>query len=302
MEKYKCHICNKKHAVYYSSTGAIPKSILNIRANAEMNRIKELEEFLHIVDNKDVFLKGVITIETTFTDYPISHEAWIEVPIKKYTEQVDQAKGNPSLELYGKIASDLPFYQNLIGLDAKWILDSENQTGEIVVQTESKLKEDQNNPITELRIEKMMELIHHPEIIIEKTTFEHSFQERMKRIIDQAKYEFTDKSKLFLIDISNAKEVLFQLVPSEMTSIERSGDIGIHLSNDESNGNYDLVSKRMSKLNAVQMFQKLTLDEIETYQKNYKYHEEDLFKDVKHIIEFVYEENIEEFQIVINAM
>ncbi len=302
MEKYKCEICNKKHAVYYSSTGGIPKSVLDIRLKEETERIEELSEYLHLVDKKHVFVKGIIKIETTFNDYPITHEAWIEIPIKEYVSQIEQAKEKADLELYGTIASVLPFFQNIIGLEAKWVLDKENQFGEIIAQTESQLKEDQQNPITKQRMAKMMEFVHHPELHRTKKQFDRPFNERFVEVINKAKAEFAKKGKFFLIDISNLKEVLFQLISSEMLSTEAKGKIGIHISNDESNENYEIVKKEMSKISTSKMMKEFKLDEIETYQKSYAFTDNVLIEDVIQIIKLVYGEEKEELEIEIHEV
>ena len=233
MEKYKCKICNKKHAAYYSTRGGIPRNVLDIHMNEETDRIEELSEYLHIIDQKDVIVKGIITIETNFTEYPITHEAWIEIPAKDYVSQIEESKGNPDLVLFGKIASELPFYQNFVGLEAKWTLDEQNRTGKIIILTEGKLKEDQTNPITELRLMKMMEVIHHPELYKKKKVFNKSFEKRFTEIIKKARTEFSNNEKHFLIDISNLKEVLIQLISSELLSTVSKDEIGIHLSNDK---------------------------------------------------------------------
>lgn len=300
MEKYKCEICNKKHAVYYSSTGGIPQSVLEIKLKEETERIEELSEYLHLVDKKDVFVKGIITIETTFNKYPITHEAWIEIPIKEYVSQIEQAKEKTDLELHGTIASVLPFFQNVIGLKAKWILDKENQIGEIIVETESQLKEDQQNPITETRMARMMEFVHHPELHKTKKIFSKSFEERFNEIVKKAETEFSKKGRYFLIDVSNIKEILFQLISSEMLSTESKGEIGIHISNDEQNENYEMVKKEMSKLSVSNSIKEIKLDEIETYQKSYSFTDVNLIEDVKQIIKMVYGEDIEELEIEIH--
>ena len=300
MEKYNCEICNKKHAVYYSSTGGFPQSVLEIKLKEETERIEELSEYLHLVDKKDIFVKGIITIETTFNEYPITHEAWIEIPIKEYVSQIEKAKGKIDLELHGTMAPVLPFFQNIIGIKAKWILDKENQIGQIIAQTESQLKEDQQNPITEKRMTKMMEFLHHPELNKKKKIFSKSFEERFNEIVKKAETEFSKKGRYFLIDVSSLKEILFQLISSEMLSTETKGEIGIHISNDEPNENYKAVKKEMSKLCVSNMIKEIKLDKIETYQKNYSFADKGLIEDVEHIIKMVYGEEKEELEIEIN--
>lgn len=290
------------HVIYYNSTGSIPQKILEIKMNDETNRIEEVLEYLHFVDSKDAYLKGIISLQTTFTEHPITHEAWIEMPIKKYVTQVEEARGNPELVLYGTIASILPFYQNFVGLSAKWVLDAKNQIGKIIALTPSKLKEDQEYPISEERIAKMMELVHHPELHKKKKIFKSSFRERLEEMIDEVRTEYIEKNKLFLIDISNTKEVLFQLVPSEMIKNKASGNIGIHIGNDESNENYLIIKSRMDRLCDSDMFTRLVLDDIETYQKNYHFTDSALLKDIKKIVEWVYDENMEEVDLNISEM
>lgn len=218
MEKYKCQICKKKHSVYYSSTGGIPKFLLEIRMNEEFDRIEELSDDFLLIDKKKVIVRGNIMIETKFTENPIFHEAWISIPLNNYLEQIEQTNDKPILELTGKVASELPFFQNLLGLTAKWSYSEKQGYAKIDILDESQLKKDQSKPISKDRVMEMMQLIHHPELTKERKIFEKPFQERFNEIISKAETEFSAKDKLFLIDISNLKEVVIQLISSEMLS------------------------------------------------------------------------------------
>jgi len=293
MEKYQCQICNKLHAVYFSSKGGIPRNVLEIRMNEETNRIEELSEYLLVVDEKDVYVKGIVRIETTFTENPITHEAWILIPLKEYEKQIEDLKGKPDLVLHGVIASELPFYPELNGLKAIWKMDKQNQIGYIIALSDSNLKNDQLSPIAEKRIEQMMEFIHHPELHKENKTFHESFEERIKKSIKQSKTEFHLKDRLFLIDISNMKEVLLQLIPGKLINLKPKKDIGIHLSNDTINENYEHVKEEMSKMCLDQDFNEIVLDGIETYQKNYHFNDLGLISDVTQILESIFHEDVE---------
>lgn len=231
MEEYKCHICEKKHSVYYSSKGGIPKLLLEIQMNEEHDRIEELSDDFLLIDKEKVFVRGNIIIETNFSEDPIFHEAWISIPLNQYLEQIEALNGNSILELTGEVASELPFFQNLVGLAAKWRYSENQGYAKIDIIDESQLKNDQSKPVSKDRVIEMMQLIHHPKLHEKKKIFEKTFQERFNEIITKAKSEFSAKSKLFLIDISNLKEVLLQFIPSEMLLIESANGVGLHLSN-----------------------------------------------------------------------
>ena len=302
MEKYKCDICKKNHSVYYSSYDSMPRKVSDMLLKDESHRIEKVSESHHLIDNSYLIVKGLILIETTFTEYPINHEAWIEIPIKEYTDQLEDAKGKPTLTLKGKLATELPFYKDFTGLNANWILNEKYDFGQIQITSDSRLKTDQSEPITEDRVIEMMQLIHHPELLNEKPVFDSSFQSRFIDIIKKAKEEYFNKGSNFLIDISNQKEILFQLISSKMLSIESNGGIGLHLSNDKTNDDFKLVNSRMSSICKEKMIKIFQLDGIETYQKNYEFSDDSLFKDVELILKSVYEENIEELEIEISEV
>lgn len=302
MEKYKCHICKKKHSVYYSSTGGIPKFLLEIRMNEELDRIEELSTDFLLIDKVKVIVKGNIIVETEFTENPIFHEAWISIPLNNYLSQVELAKCKQTLELTGEVASELPFFPNLVGLTAKWSYNEKQGYAKIDIIAESQIKNDQAKPISKDRVIEMMQLIHHPELFKEKKIFKKPFQERLNEIVSKAKTEFSAKGKLFLIDISNLKEVVIQLISSEMLSNESNNKIGLHLSNDEANGNFEEVQDRMAGLYEKLKFRNFELDKIETYQKKYEFGDTNLFNEVKLICESVYDQNIDELEIEISEM
>ncbi len=164
MEEYKCKICNKNHTVYYGLKAGIPRHVLEMRMNQEEERIKEFSDYLIIIDKKKVLLKGQIILETLFTESLIVYQAWIEIPKKIYVAQIEKAKEKPSLELVGELASELPFYQQLKGAKAKWILNKGDKIGEIRALSDCQLRSDQKEPISKERLIKMMNGLHHPEL------------------------------------------------------------------------------------------------------------------------------------------
>ena len=302
MEKYKCHICEKNHSVYYSSTGGIPKFLLEIRMNEELDRIEELSDDFLLIDKEKVIVRGNIIIETNFIENPIFHEAWISIPLNNYLEQIEQTNGKPILELTGEVASELPFFQNLVGLAAKWSYSEKQGYAKIDIIDESQLMRDQSKPISKDRVIEMMQLIHHPELYKNKKIFEITFQERFNETLSKAKLEFSAKNKLFLIDISNLKEVLVQLISSEMLSNESKNGVGLHLSNDEINDNFAEVHQRMALIYEDLKFRRFELDNIETYQKKYEFGEANLFDELKLICESIYEQDIDKLEIEISEM
>lgn len=299
MEKYKCDICNKKHSLLNVSESPLPDEVSN--AQLEEGRVEQLTENAFLIDKLKLIISGDIQIQISNLDYDISHRVWVRIDSEIFQSKIHHLdKGKPII-MDCEIISDLPFFERTKGLNADYILLG-STFGEIKVKTDSQIKQDQLRPIKTERFIEMMKRMYHPELWNYKSKFDIPFKDRFENTIQRAKSEFESLGKRFIIDINNQREILFQLASSDMTSIESQGEIGLHLSNDSVNDNYDIVKKKMSLLCDKFKISKLLLDEVETYQKNYNFDSKNLLVEIKQIIRRVFEENIEELEIIITEL
>lgn len=297
MKKYKCEICNKEHAVYYSSDSPLPDLLTNITENGQDERMEKLAESAFIVDNEKLIIKGNLQIETDFSDILIEHYVWVEIPIEEFEKKYEQLTLGNQIVLKGILLSDLPFFEQSSNLKTNLILDKSNIMGQLKIESESQIKTDQQSPINRNRFIQMMQRINHPELWKEKVIFDKPFKERLFEKLSQANSEYKSKGRNFVIDISNQRENLIQLVSSEILTIPASTGIGLYLCNDATNLNYNEVKVRMLDLCENNSIQKLMWDDIETYQKNYQIDEDQIYIDLEMIITRVFEENMEKLEL-----
>ena len=143
----------------------------------------------------------------------------------------------------------------------------------------------------------MMQRINHPELWKKSPIFDNDFKHRFDDITENAKVNFIEQGKFFIIDISNQREVLFQLISSELLINPMNKSFGLHLSNDNTNLNYKDVQIKMEDISKSSGISKIEIDEIETYQKYYSLNVEELYRDIENILTIVFEENIEELEL-----
>lgn len=299
MKKYTCEVCDKVHAVYYNSDYPLPDSISEIYNSDQLGRIKKLADTAFIIDNEILVIKGNLQIQTDFSDNLIEHYVWTEIPVETFDEKFEELKMGAQIKLKGKLLSILPFYEKSKNLETTLILDRSNILGRLIIESESQIKSDQESPITKNRFIQMMQRINHPEIWKEKRILNKSFKDRLSDILNKAALEFRFKGRKFVINIENNREILFQLISSELLAFPTNNQIGLHLSNDSANFNYKEIKSRMRDLYKNNSIEKLSLDNIETYQKSYKIDTEQIFLDLILIIENVFEENIDEIELSI---
>lgn len=292
MKKYQCSICNKKHAVFYSTESPMPDELENMESDESIER---LTDNAFLVNSKHLIISGDINIETEIEDLDMQHRVWVKINAKEFFSNYDALKAKNEINMDCELLSELPFYPKSKGLRAHFKMQS-SIYGTIKVNSGSKLKEDQESPISELRVIELMENLYHIEDKKRKT-FERPFAERFKDIIEIAKNEYQANGKIFLINLSSPNEMLFQFVASNMLNQPIEGGLGLHISNDETNDDYETVKSSMSILNETMKLDFIQLDEIDTYQKYYSWNATELENDVLRIILKTYDENKDEIEI-----
>lgn len=273
----------------------MPSHVIDILLKEENERLEKINEKFYIIDNKSVIIEGDITLKTQFQEEPIVHSVWIELSLEEFLSQTQEQTSakNSEIQIKGKLASELPFYEEFVGLEVMYKVKENESVANVEIISQSKLKFDTENPISKSRMIEMMQLINHPEIINGKTSFDKPFKNRLNEIIEKANIEFKLAGKLFVINISNPREVLFQLVSNRMLNNPSKKDIGIHLSNDEFGSEFEIINRKMIAICKSNSFVKLSLDEIETYQKDYEFKDSELAEDIDMILTEVFDENVE---------
>lgn len=292
MKKYQCTICNKKHAVFYSTESPLPDELENKESDEAIER---LTDNAFLVNNEHLIISGDINIETEIEDHEMQHRIWVKISAEEFFANYGALKAVNEINMECEVLSELPFYPKSKGLKAQFKMQS-SIYGTIQVKTQSKLKEDQEKPISEMRLIELMENLYHFGDKKRKT-FERPFFERFKEIIEIAQNKYQANGKMFVINLSSANEVLFQFIASNMLNNPIQDGLGLHISNDETNDDYETVKSSMAKLNETMELDFIQLDEIDTYQKYYSWDATELENDVMRIISKTYDENKDEIEI-----
>lgn len=263
------------------------------------NEIQTLGDNAFVLKNEILIISGDIIIKTNFSENDIYYRVWVKIGLDEFSENYESLKKGNEVIMNSEVLSEITFIDLTKGMLAKYKMQN-SIFGSIELETECQIKTDQKNPITKDRFIQLMQRINHPELEKEKKKFDLPFKERIKRIIERAKVEYNSRGRNFVIDISNQKEIIIQIISSEMTEKPSIKGIGIHLSNDDSNIDFEIVSKRMSKICWTNSINKLSIDGIETYQKEYKFEDKSLIEDLKLILIGVFEEDIENLELDIS--
>lgn len=259
--------------------------------------IERLGDNAFLVNNEHLIISGDIFIETEIEDYEMQHRIWVRVSVKDFFSKYDALVAKNEISMNCEILSELPFYPTSKGLKAQFKMQS-SIYGTIKVNSDSKLKEDQENPISEMRVVELMENLYH--FGDRKTeSFELPFADRLINIIEIAKNEFQENGKQFVIELNLANMVLFQLVASEMLNKPKAGGLGLHISNDKTNDDYEKVKSSLIKLNEKIEFDFIKLDEVDTYQKYYTWDTKNLKYEIEQIISEAYKENKDDIKLKI---
>jgi len=295
MDKYNCEICGKKHAIYTSLEIPFPRIISEIEEKERDNRVKEIDGF-YIVDDTLLFANGWVNIEVEGKEFPFFYwKTWTSISKEKFMDNLEELNSGNVIEFDGKLEEDLPFYLNSIDLKSKTLIQAANEgmIVEILIQEESKLKEDQSKPISEKRMIEIMQMIHHHPKREKSVNLDKTFRVRLLEELEKTQgYLKSDKN--FAINIGTGT-TLFQIVSNEMLETKRYRELGfgLHLSFDDS---FDEMNEEISKFRSKEYskrFDFYNLDDIPTYQIDLGTNIDELVVLVQSILIEVYGENIE---------
>ena len=119
MEKYKCEICGKKHNIFGRIESPMPLFI-EIPEEEHAERI-QVEDFLYIIDRKQVFTNGIIWVKLNGTEDWLSWKVWIEIDFKDFQKKVDNmSQFNEDPIFFGKLKSPILFYDNIENLKVQF--------------------------------------------------------------------------------------------------------------------------------------------------------------------------------------
>jgi hypothetical protein len=297
MEEYKCEICGKKHNVFRVLESPLPDLITEIPEEERESRVNELNGF-YVVDRKWFLGNGYIHIEMEGLDEPIFYwQVWATISPDDFQNNLENLMNGKTVELRGRLQSEIPFYPKSKGLEAKVIIQAtdDEMLLEIRVDEDSKLKEDQSKPIKRGRVIELMQHIYHCELFKEKKEFDRTFDERLREELNYAENEYIKNEKDFAINISSPNSVLFQIISSRMLEISTNGKsgFGLHLSFDDSFEESKEEIEKFRKQDYSKDFEYHDLDDIPTYQIDLGKDKNRIEELVKRLIEDVYEQRIE---------
>ncbi len=296
MENYKCEICGKKHDIFRGIESPLPDLLTDIPEEEKESRVNELNG-LYIIDRKWILGKGYIYIEMEGLDEPIfCWQVWVTISPKDFQDNFENLMNGQTVELRGVLQSKLPFYKKSKGLESTLTIQASNELAiEVLVIEKSKLKEDQLKLISESRVIEIMQMIYHPSERKERQNFEEPFDKRFLEELNNAEEEYIKKKRNFVINISNANTVLFQIVSNkilETNRIKKRG-FGLHISFDDSfEEGIEEIAKFRSKEYA-KNFDYHNLGNIPTYQIDLGTNRKRLEELVKKIVVDIYKEDIE---------
>ena len=294
MKEYKCNICNRNHAVYYSSESPMPTELSDFESRED---IVQLTENAFVIQKKFLLISGDIKIDTELDELEIYHRVWVRIVATDFYERYEKLSNGSSITMKSEILSELPFYPNSKGLKADYTLHLSSY-GLIEVKSESELKNDQKQPISKERIIQLMENLNHSGDK-DKQDFTKPFDERLNNYLERAQKEFQSNGKLFVINVSTSDNVLFQIVSSAMLIKPSEEGFGLHISNDETNDEYKRVKSSLVNLQENINLDILQLDEINTYQKWYTWNDKKITDDIGQIISEIYNESKEKIDLEI---
>jgi len=297
MKKYQCPICGKNHDVYWGLEIEAPHILALMSEEERAERVKELAQGFFFVDEKDFFVNGVINIDMEGEkDACFSWNIFASISHKKFSEHLEQLKKGELIEFEGKLANELPFYQDALGLACKVLiqLTSEDIEIEIIIEEESQLKKDQIRPIKTDRVIELMEVFYHNKASAKKR-FEKPFSKRFKEELTKVEKEYMKKDEDFVINISGQQSVLFQIISRRMLASNKDIDkgFGLHLSFDQS---FEEETERIVKFRRTkyaEQFEYHEWDGIPTYQIDTGKDKKRLEKLIKGLIKEVYEQEVE---------
>jgi hypothetical protein len=300
MDKYLCEICGKKHNVFRILESPLPDLITEIPEEERDSRVEEVVG-LYLVDRKWLLGNGYLYIELENLNDPIFYwQVWVSISPKDFQNCFEQLKVTDSVELNGVLQSELPFYPKSRGLEVKVQIHATNEFHlEIIVEEDSKLRDDQSKPITRERVIELMQFLNHNELFRKEKKYDNTFGERLKEELNYVEDKYIKKKKGFSINISSPNSVLFQIVSSEILEMNKNlqSGFGLHLSFDNSLEESKEEINKFRKQDYAKGFKYYELDGIPVYQIDLGIDKKRVGELVNFLIEDVYEQDIETIDI-----
>jgi hypothetical protein len=300
MEKYKCKVCGKQHPVFRVLESPLPDLIEDIPEKERELRVEKLD-CLFMVDKKSLLGSGYIYIHMKGLEEPIFYwQVWTTIEPADFKKNLKKMMDGETVELRGRLESEIPFYSVSRGLESKMLIGGTNEIQlEVRIAEDSQLKEDQSKPITKERVIEMMQYIHHAELFVTEKKFDAPFYERLREELVFVEEKYIQKNKNFAINISSQSSVLFQIIN---TSLLESGTVnsqgfGLHLSFDVT---FEELKDRLEKFKTMAYeaeFEYHYLDGIPTYQIDLGNDKEGLEELVIKLLVDIYEQEIEKIEV-----
>jgi len=299
MDHYNCKICNKKHSYYYGLDTPAPDSIKEIPEEERSSRVRFFED-KYVLDREKLFFKGEIEIQIERSKKEsIILMVWISIGLDEFERAIKKGNRSPVLEIEGEIDNELPLYEGLRGIKAMVIMDPSNEYPIIQVKTQSRIREDQLEPISDDRMIELMNRFHHPEQFQEKLEFEENFEYRFNQTLEEVERRYFKRQKQFVINLSSPRTLLFQIIARKMlVNLSGKGSgYGLHLAFDDTDIETKEELERFERSSFADGFDCVEIDDITTYQIDIKRDKEKLKQIVVDLITKFYGENIEETEI-----
>lgn len=298
MNYYTCKICKKEHSIYYGLDTLEPESIGEISEEERESRVQFFED-KYVIDRKDILIKG--EIEIVFDkpkDQALILKVWTAIDIKEFEKLINGFEDGSVLEIKGEIDNELPLYDDLRGIKVIMIFDPSKEYPQIQIETESQIKVDQVESIGEDRMLELMNRFHHPELFQEEVKFTKDFAERFTETLEDVEKQFFRRREQFVINLSSPRTLLFQIVASKMLVNPRGkgNGYGLHLPFDETDIEVAEDLEKFERSEYVDEFDCVEIDDIVTYQKDFKKDKEELKQIVMDLITKFHEEELEEIE------
>lgn len=299
MNYYTCKICKRKHSIYYGLDIPEPESIGEISEEERELRVQFFED-KYVIDRKNLLIKGEIEIVLDKSkDQALILRVWTSIDIEEFEKLINGFESDSVLEIKGEIDNELPLYDDLRGIKVIVIFDPSKEYPKIQIETESQIKEDQVELISEDRMLELMNRFHHPELSRERIKFAKDFAERFTETLEEVERQFFRRRKQFVITLSSPRTLLFQIVASEMlvNPIGKGTGYGLHIAFDDTDIETKEELEKFEGSEYADEFDCVEIDDIVTYQKDFKKDKEELKQMVTDLITKFHEEEIEEIEV-----
>lgn len=159
MSTYLCGVCQKLHEGPVMDVGFIrPDPFFNIPEAERSQRIK-LTKDLCAIDDRTFFIRGVLRVPVLDSQENFFWGVWAQVDERDFYRYIQLWNADITKEppFPGKLANEIPPYQNTVGLDLQILLQSGNDRPQFEVVAAHPLGADQR---TGVQMSQVHEFIH----------------------------------------------------------------------------------------------------------------------------------------------